>query len=152
MNVATEHDDAHDGHHICGVGTYLSIFGALMVLTLITVVVAFQDLGPFNNLAALGIAFLKVFLVVTVFMHLRYNAQIIWIVAGASFIWLVNDRSCLSATSAVIPPALFRPSSYARIWSPASARPETTLPILPLKPSALIDDAFCSALMPFSDS
>ena len=89
MNVATEHDDAHDGHHICGVGTYLSIFGALMVLTLITVVVAFQDLGPFNNLAALGIAFLKVFLVVTVFMHLRYNAQIIWIVAGASFIWLV---------------------------------------------------------------
>ena len=83
------HDNPHDGHHICGVRSYFSIFGALMVLTLLTVAVAFMNLGPLNNVVALGIAGIKACLVVTVFMHLRYNARILWIVACGGFIWLL---------------------------------------------------------------
>ena len=38
---------------------YITIFLALMILTAITILVAFQNLGPFNDIAALGIAITK---------------------------------------------------------------------------------------------
>lgn len=51
--------------------TYLLVFSALMVLTAVTVYVAFFDMGLFNNVVALGIAFTKASLVVAYFMHLK---------------------------------------------------------------------------------
>ena len=45
-------------HHVVPVKTYLAVFASLMVFTLITVAVAFVDLGPLNNVVMLGIAIL----------------------------------------------------------------------------------------------
>ena len=81
-------DHTESEHHICEFSTYLRIFGALMVLSTLTVIVAFINLGPLNNIVALGIAGVKAFLVITVFMHLKFNARILWIVACGGFIWL----------------------------------------------------------------
>ncbi len=74
--------------HIVPVSTYLKIFGALMVLTAITVGVAFMDLGPLNNVVMLGIAVLKATLVVLFFMHVFYSSRLIWVVVVAGFFWL----------------------------------------------------------------
>ena len=83
-----EHE-AHDGHHVVSVEAYIGVFLALMGFTALTVIVAFFDLGPFSNIVALGIATIKAFLVVTIFMHLKYNARILWVVAAGGFLWLL---------------------------------------------------------------
>ncbi|MBY0278378.1 cytochrome C oxidase subunit IV family protein [Candidatus Binatia bacterium] len=61
--------------HSISVPTYLAVFGALMVLTAVTVVSAHIDLGHFNIVVALIIAVTKATLVVTYFMHLRYGTN-----------------------------------------------------------------------------
>lgn len=61
--------------HSISVGTYLAVFAALMVLTVVTVVSAHIDLGHFNIVVALMVAFTKATLVVTYFMHLRYGTN-----------------------------------------------------------------------------
>jgi len=53
----------------------LAVFGALMVLTAVTVASAHVDLGHFNIVVALVVAFTKATLVVTYFMHLRYGTN-----------------------------------------------------------------------------
>ena len=76
-------------HHVVPVRLYVTIFLALMVLTAITVAVAFVDLGPLNNVMMLGIAVGKATLVVLYFMHVRYSTRMIPLVAGAGFFWLL---------------------------------------------------------------
>jgi cytochrome c oxidase subunit IV len=75
--------------HIAPLRLYYSIFGALMVGTVITVVVAFFDLGPLNNVVMLGIACAKALLVVLYFMHVRWSTRLTWVIAGAGFFWLL---------------------------------------------------------------
>jgi len=77
------------GNHVVPVKLYLAVFGALMVLTTITVAVAFVDLGPLNNLVMLGIAVVKASLVVLYFMHVRYSTRLIPVVAAGGFLWLL---------------------------------------------------------------
>lgn len=84
-NTATE----HNGHHIAPVSLYLTIFGALIVGTIITVIVAFFDFGPMNNVIMLAIACTKALLVVLYFMHVRWSSRLTWVVASAGFIWLL---------------------------------------------------------------
>src|SRR5262249_24541359 len=74
--------------HVVPVRTYLYVFAALLVLTATTSAVAFVDLGPLNNVAALGIAFLKATLVVLYFMHVRYGTRLTPLVLTASAFWL----------------------------------------------------------------
>lgn len=62
--------------HSISVPTYLAVFGALMMLTAVTVVSAHIDLGHWNIVVALIIAFTKATLVVTYFMHLRYGTNL----------------------------------------------------------------------------
>jgi len=69
---------------------YYWVYGALLALTLLTVGVAFLDLGPSNLILALGIAICKALLVMLFFMHLRYSSHLTWIVAGAGVIWLAH--------------------------------------------------------------
>jgi cytochrome c oxidase subunit 4 len=76
-------------HHVVPVKTYLAVFGALMVFTAITVVVAFFDLGVLNNVVMLGIAITKATLVVMYFMHVRYSTRLIPLVAAGGFFWLL---------------------------------------------------------------
>ena len=55
--------------HIVPRKVYFAVFGALMVVTAITTAVAIVDLGPWNTVVALGIAFFQATLVVLFFMH-----------------------------------------------------------------------------------
>jgi cytochrome c oxidase subunit 4 len=83
--VATEQShghkqDHHDDHghgyaHIASVKVLVGTFGALICMTILTVVIAKGiDLGPSMNLAiAMAIATIKATLVVLFFMHLKYD-------------------------------------------------------------------------------
>jgi len=67
---------------------YYVIFAALLTLTLLTVVVARIDLGPFNTIVALAIAVTKALLVVLFFMHVRHSSKLTKLVVSGGFIWL----------------------------------------------------------------
>jgi cytochrome c oxidase subunit 4 len=75
--------------HVVPLKIYLAIFGALMAGTALTVLIAFQDLGPMNTVVALTIAGIKALLVVLVFMHLKYSSRLTWLFAAAGFLWLL---------------------------------------------------------------
>jgi len=67
---------------------YVGVFLALMVLTFATVWVATINLGPFNNVVALTIAFTKALLVIAFFMHVRWAGKLVVLVVGSGFVWL----------------------------------------------------------------
>ncbi len=76
---ATDGAQAQAGHdegmsHVTPVRLLLGVFAALMVLTIITVSATSVDFGSQVNLViAMGIATVKASLVVTYFMHLRWD-------------------------------------------------------------------------------
>jgi cytochrome c oxidase subunit 4 len=74
--------------HVVPVRTYLVIFGALLVLTAVTVFAAFQDFGLFNTPIALTIAVFKATLVILYFMHVRHSSRLTWLFVAAGFFWL----------------------------------------------------------------
>ena len=74
--------------HIVPRQLYYRVFVALLALTLITVGVAFIDLGRLNAIIALTIAVGKALLVMLFFMHVRYGSRLIWVYAAAGFFWL----------------------------------------------------------------
>lgn len=76
-------------HHIVSVKIYLAVFSALLVLTGLTVYVATIDFGIMNDVVAMSIAVFKMLLVALIFMHLKYSAKLLWLVASAGLIWLV---------------------------------------------------------------
>lgn len=75
--------------HVTSPVTYIGVFLALMVLTTVTVGVAFVDLGRLNDVVALSIAFLKAFLVVWIFMGMRYASPLSKLVAVGGLLWLI---------------------------------------------------------------
>lgn len=75
--------------HISPKSTYYTIFGALMVLTAITVIAAFTDLGLLNFPVALGIAIFKATLVILFFMHVKYSSRLTKLICGAAFFFLL---------------------------------------------------------------
>ena len=74
--------------HVSSPKLYLAVFAALMVFTVITVVVAYQDFGVLNDVVALTIAMIKALLVVLYFMHVRYSTRLTWAVVAGSVFWL----------------------------------------------------------------
>ena len=60
-----------------------------MVLTAITVTVAFINLGPLNFPVALGIAILKATLVILFFMHVKYSSRLTKLICGSAFFFLL---------------------------------------------------------------
>jgi len=74
--------------HIMPIRIYVAIWAGLMALTATTVAVAFQDLGPFNNIAALTIAVVKATLVVLFFMHAKYSSRLTKMVVISAVAWL----------------------------------------------------------------
>jgi cytochrome c oxidase subunit IV len=75
--------------HVAPVKLYLGVFGILMIGTLLTVVVAFFDLGALNNVVMLTIACVKATFVVLFFMHVRWSTRLTWVVVVAGFFWLL---------------------------------------------------------------
>jgi cytochrome c oxidase subunit 4 len=65
------------------------VFLALIVGTVVTTLVAYQDLGPFNIVVALTIAVCKASLVILFFMHVKYSPKLTKLVVIAGVFWLV---------------------------------------------------------------
>ena len=80
----------HGAHteHIVPVSTYLLVFLALMIGTAVTTWVAYIDLGKWNTVVALVIAFCKMILVVLFFMHVKYATGLTRVIIIAGFFWL----------------------------------------------------------------
>ena len=78
-----------DSHHVPSLKLYFAVFGILMVGTALTVLVAFYDLGPLNNVVMLTIAIVKALFVVLYFMHVRWSSRLTWVVAASGFFWLL---------------------------------------------------------------
>ena len=74
--------------HVSPKSTYYAIFGALMVLTAVTVGVAFIPLGVANFPVAITIALTKATLVVLFFMHVKYSSRLTKMVVGMAFFFL----------------------------------------------------------------
>ena len=70
---------------------YVAIWGMLMVMTLVTTLVAFVDLGRFNTVVALAIATFKASLVVLFFMGAKYTPRLtrVVILCGIFFLGLL---------------------------------------------------------------
>jgi cytochrome c oxidase subunit 4 len=75
--------------HIVPIRIYLIVFLALMIGTALTTAVAFVDLGPFNVVAMLVIAFTKATLVMLYFMHVRFTSRLTQLAAASGFAWLL---------------------------------------------------------------
>jgi cytochrome c oxidase subunit IV len=67
---------------------YYLVYGALLVLLVLTVVVGVLDLGALGLILALTIAVVKALLVILYFMHVRYSSRMTWTFAAAGFVWL----------------------------------------------------------------
>jgi len=74
--------------HIASVRLYVAIFAALLILTGLTVVVAYFDLGMLNTPVALAVAVIKASLVVLFFMGVRHNTPLTKVVVVSGFLWL----------------------------------------------------------------
>ena len=79
-------------HHIVSPKIYFTIFGALMICTILTVFAAEVDLNRYfsglNIIVALTIAVFKASLVVLFFMHAKYSPKRTQLVIIASVFWL----------------------------------------------------------------
>ena len=73
---------------ITPVRTYIIIWAILTILTFTTYSVAKIDMGSFNIVVALGIAFFKMMLVILFFMHVRTDNPLTKLFVGAGFFWL----------------------------------------------------------------
>jgi cytochrome c oxidase subunit 4 len=75
--------------HIVSRTVYFAIFGALLLGTILTVVMAKVDLGAnLNTIVALTIAVVKATLVVLYFMHVRYSSRLTWVIVASGIFWL----------------------------------------------------------------
>ena len=96
--------------------TYVLVFLGLIALTGLTTGVAFIDLGPFNTVAALAIAFCKMSLVLLFFMGLKYSSGLMRTVLVAGFFWLA------------LLIGLSWSDYHSRAWTPAPDSWSTTAP------------------------
>ncbi len=81
--------DEHAPHiHVTPMSTYLLVFGALAIGTLLTWFASTIDLGWANTPIALVIATTKAVLVILFFMHVIHSTRLTWVVVIGSFLWL----------------------------------------------------------------
>jgi caa(3)-type oxidase subunit IV len=88
--TAAAHGGAgHSDEHVMPVSLYLKIYGALLVMTAITVGVSMLDLGEPAIYVALAVAVIKGSLVAAYFMHLKYDAGFNRLIFGGSLLFLM---------------------------------------------------------------
>lgn len=92
------HDEGAVHAHVSSSFFYIAVFGALICLTLATVGQSYVDLGKLNLAVVILIASLKASLVVSFFMHLRWDNKfnaLIFISGiffiGVFFAYTMND-------------------------------------------------------------
>jgi cytochrome c oxidase subunit 4 len=80
--------------HVIQPRTYLLVFAALIVLTVVTVGLdvlvrrEIVNMGAVQHPIALAIAAVKATLVILFFMHVWYSSKLTWAVALGSLLWL----------------------------------------------------------------
>ena len=77
----------HD--HITPVKTYVAVWATLLVFTVVTTLVSFIELGPWNIVIAMLIAFTKATLVVLIFMHVKWGSPLTKLFVVGALGWLV---------------------------------------------------------------
>jgi cytochrome c oxidase subunit 4 len=81
--------ELHEPHpHIVPIPTYVAVFVCLLVMTGVTIAVAYVDMGPLNTALAMAIAFFKACLVVSIFMHVWWSSRLVQLAAATGFLWL----------------------------------------------------------------
>jgi len=75
MAINTAHAEKHHTAYL----TYVFVWLALTVLTLITIWVSYIDFGVLNIIVALSVASVKASLVALFFMHLKYEDTMTWV-------------------------------------------------------------------------
>jgi cytochrome c oxidase subunit 4 len=71
-----DHGHGHGEHHITPLPVYFAVYGALLVLTVVTVGVSYLGLPPLQSISvAMAVALVKASLVGAWFMHLKYDAK-----------------------------------------------------------------------------
>jgi cytochrome c oxidase subunit 4 len=97
--TAEKTHDAHDhghGHgqggdhvpHVLPLKTYFATWGALIVLTCLTVAVSYVNFGPGNLIIAMLIATLKATTVAAMFMHLAFDHKFHAVIIASSVVFL----------------------------------------------------------------
>jgi cytochrome c oxidase subunit IV len=76
-------------HPIVPAKTYLLVYLALIVLLVVTLAVAFIEMGGLNTILAVAVASIKALLVILYFMHVRYSTALTRLFIIAGFIWLL---------------------------------------------------------------
>ena len=74
--------------HVSPLSTYITIFGALMVLSAITVAAAFVNLGALNPIVAMLIAGIKATLVILYFLHVKFSSRLVKITVVLSLFFV----------------------------------------------------------------
>jgi cytochrome c oxidase subunit 4 len=75
--------------HVVPLKIYYAVFATLMVLTAVTVAVAYIDLGALNTVVAIAIACFKATIVVLYFMHVKYSTRLVKLTVVAGLYWMI---------------------------------------------------------------
>ena len=121
----SSHSHATDADH-SHTKQYTVIFGALLVLTIITVAAAQVDFGIMNLVIAMIIASVKAGLVALFFMHLKHENPLTWLYAAFPLVLLalLIGLTYLDEPLRVVPTGMRdggKPSTYV---APGMASPE----------------------------
>jgi cytochrome c oxidase subunit IV len=85
----SSHVGSHDEPHVMPLKLYLGVFGALLVLTVVTVGVSLLGLPPLLSiLVAMGVASIKAALVAGYFMHLKFEDKFYSFILVASLFFI----------------------------------------------------------------
>ena len=76
-------------HPVTPVRTFVLVWVALSILTVVTYYVSTINLGPFNVVVALGIAGFKMMLVIWFFMNVRAENPLTKLFVFAGFFWIL---------------------------------------------------------------
>jgi len=68
--------DTKNHPHVLPLSTYLTVGGALLLLTCVTVLVSRFQFGEWNLIVAMAVAAVKATLVLLFFMHLKYDNKL----------------------------------------------------------------------------
>jgi cytochrome c oxidase subunit IV len=75
--------------HVVSPRVYYVVFVALIALTVLTIVLASVELGPWHTPVGLLIAAVKATLVALFFMHVLYAGRLTWMLLGVGLFWLL---------------------------------------------------------------
>lgn len=117
---------SHASHHVTPVRQLLAVFGALVGLTILTVILGQLNLGSWEIAVTMTIATIKAALVALFFMHLRYDSGFNAMVFGFSllFVALFIGLTMIDAEQYqpdVVPP---KPMNEAAVEPKERASPE----------------------------